>query len=135
MDANAIKMTDADREATLQQTIDTCRAAHCLPLPGRRMLVWYEGATDGALLEEWWLANESPPGTPASLSKYRIRYVRRAGGIARAFETCPACEQNGLESKPMSYQSGRMACVRCNRLWFLPDSPAVLKLACGVRVA
>jgi len=117
---------------TVDKAKEICRSicGH-LPLPGRRVLVNFTKGPGGRETGTW-LANESPDGTPASSSDFRVRLVEHDTGL-RSFEICPRCSQNdarNLDLQPMSYQNGKMAYWS----WELPDSPAIHEAARGKQI-
>ena len=119
---------------TLEQAKDMCRAV-CghLPLPGHRVMIGGELAegelSEGGVdrfhvgggvyrreLSSVWLENQSPSGTPASSSVYRVLLIRYDS--IQDFEVCPLC------GRRMSYHGARghrMCCSRCNRLFPLDE--------------
>ncbi len=132
---------------TLRQAKEMCQAV-CghLPLPGHRVMISSElgpelgpddpggfrvflgGAVYRRRLSGTWLANQSPSGTPASSSDYRVILLRHDTAI-RDFEICPLC------SRGMSYHgigrlsavvTHRMGCASCNRLFPLDERNAPL---------
>lgn len=121
---------------TLRQAKEMCQAV-CghLPLPGCRVMISSEmgpelgpddpggfrvflgGGVYRRRLSGTWLANQSPSGTPASSSNYRVFLLRH--DTIRDFEICPLCRRG------MSYHGApggpRMGCARCNRSWPLDE--------------